>query len=94
MKNLLYFFILLSVASCSTFSGERSLGKNLTIIEGDKEEDRRIVYCPDKNKACSEGLKVIPANNSEYVDDVRSNDEWIIARTIGRHYKKGKLLDH
>lgn len=80
--------IFTALASCSTFSGERSLGKNLTVIEGKKDEDRKIFYCPDKNKECSEGLKLIPANPSEYVEAVTSNDDWIIARTVEINGKK------
>jgi hypothetical protein len=88
VKNLLYFLLLTIAASCSQFTGERSLGKNLTVIEGKKDEERVIVYCPNKDKPCSEGLKVIPNNSSEYVDAVTSNDEWIVVRTIEIASKK------
>jgi hypothetical protein len=88
VRTLFYFLVAATAASCSQFSGEHSLGKNLTVIEGDKDEDRMIVYCPDKNKECSEGIKVIPANTGEYVDEVRSDDEWIVVRTLTVQGKK------
>jgi hypothetical protein len=82
IKLFYVLFIITVITSCSTFSGERSLGKNLVVIEGKKDEDRKIVYCPDKKKSCSEGMKIIPTNDSEHVEAVTSNDEWIIARTV------------
>ena len=86
MRKLFYFLLLATtVVSCSRLSGERSLGKNLTVIEGKADEDRVIVYCPDKNKACSEGIKIIPRDDSEYVDEVRSDDDWVVARTIEKN---------
>ncbi|MEI9919536.1 MAG: hypothetical protein WDO14_12125 [Bacteroidota bacterium] len=88
MKTFFCFLVLLSLASCSTFTGEHSLGKNITLIEGDKDEDKKIFYCPDKTKPCSEGMRVIPAVDNEYVDDSRSNDQWIIARTVNISSKK------
>jgi hypothetical protein len=88
VKRFLYFLISLALSSCSTFSGERSLGKNLTVIEGKTNEDKVIVYCPNKDKPCIEGIRVIPPTTSEYVDDLRSNEEWIIARTVELSSKK------
>jgi hypothetical protein len=87
-KNLYLVPMFAALISCSTFSGERSLGKNLTVVEGQKDEDRKIFYCPDKNKACTEGIKLIPNNTSEYVEAVTSNDDWIVARTIEINTKK------
>ena len=89
MTKLFYFLISFAVlTSCSRLSGERSLGKNLTVVEGKKDEDRKIFYCPDKNKACSEGIRVVPNSTSEYVDAFSSNDEWIVARTVEIQGKK------
>lgn len=89
MRKLFYFLIISTAfASCSRLSGERSLGKNLTVVEGKKDEDRKIFYCPDKDKACSEGIKVIPNSTSAYVDAVTSDDDWVIARTIDIQDKK------
>lgn len=69
-----------------------NLGGNLTIFEGDKLEDRVIVYCTGYSfGSCKAGIYVVPTyekhydekgNYAEYVETAKSNEIWIIAKTI------------
>jgi hypothetical protein len=67
------------------------LGNNLVLLEGDRKEDRVIVYCTNnKDKCCSGGLPIIPKVNSqfdrganaEYVEFANSNLNWVIVKSI------------
>lgn len=86
-KKLKFFLVLLLIYSCNT----SNLGDNFFLLEGDKKEDRVIVYCTGKDeKECHSGIPVIPTYDkqfkndayAEYVELVKANRDWIIARTI------------
>ncbi|TKC09088.1 hypothetical protein [Pedobacter frigoris] len=79
--------ILFFVSSCSQLDNQ-SLGENLSIWEGDKKEDRAIVYCEGN---CRGGIYVIPSYDrhydssgryAEYLIDAKSNADWVIAKTF------------
>ncbi len=88
---LVFLFISL-LNSCCEFSGTHGLGSNLAMLEGDRLEDRVIVYCTEKDsRCCTGGTYVIPTYEShydiegryaEYVETVESNNEWVVARSI------------
>lgn len=80
-------FILFFVSSCSEWNNH-SLGNNLSLWEGDKQEDRAIVYCEGN---CNGGIYVIPSYNqhydsngnyAEYVKEAKFNKEWVIAKSF------------
>lgn len=83
-----------SIISLFVFFGCNSekLGGNLTIFEGDKLEDRVIVYCTGYSfGSCKAGIYVLPTyekhydekgNYAEYVETANSNEKWIVAKTI------------
>jgi hypothetical protein len=63
------------------------------LLEGDKKEDRVIVYCTNnKSGICYGGNYVIPTyarhydsagnNYAEYIETATSNKEWIIAKSF------------
>ena len=84
MKNIFYFLTIIIVSiSCGKFGGDRSLGNNIKVVEGSSEEDRAIIYCPDENKPCSEGITLI-----QHVDEVKSNHDWTLVRTIDKDKKE------
>jgi len=93
MKNIRYLIlILLTFASCATFNGSYDLGANLYLLEGDRIEDRIIVYCTKKdNEYCNGGTYVIPISYddhmkkgkySQYVLEAKSDENGIIAKTF------------
>ena len=97
MRYKLATIIILSVllfTSCNCeFYGSHDLGNNFTLLEGDKLEDRAIVFCSPKkeNKCCNGGSYVIPTYENhyndegrytEYVETAKSNENWIIAKSI------------
>lgn len=71
---------------CGDFWGAYDLGNKLTLLDGDKTEHRVIVYCMGKSGGCcTGGMYVIPSVGNQYymyVDKAKSNDNWVIARTI------------
>lgn len=78
----------LLVSSCSDSS---DLGNNLFLLEGDKKEDRVIVYCTGKDfSGCYSGSYMIPTYNehmkngsyNEYVELVHFDKNWIIVRSV------------
>ena len=73
-----------TLISCRQVVGDRDLGNNITLLVGRKTEDQAIVYCPDKNKPCTEGVFLIPLikGSKEYIEDYKSDHDWIIARTV------------
>jgi len=94
-RKIVYFniFIFLFISSCGEWSNY-SLGNNLSIWEGDKKEDRAIIYCEGN---CHGGIYVIPTykrhydssgNYAEYVKEVLSNKGWVIVKTILLKEKK------
>jgi hypothetical protein len=76
---------------CGEITGSNWLGENLLLWEGDKKEDRVIVYCNVKTFGrCDGGIFVIPTYErhmvngvyNEYVIGARSNAKWIIATSL------------
>ena len=82
---LLMALITYSCNYCKLF-GDNKLGENFSLLEGDKIEDRLIVYCTGKSGGCCyTGVPVIPSQSDStfsYVADAISNSKWIIAKTI------------
>lgn len=85
-------FILLTAISCGQLWGDNELGDNFSLLEGDRTEDRVIVYCSGRSAGvCTGGTFIVPmysrhldknGNYVEYVETAKSNDKFIIARTI------------
>lgn len=89
MKKQLSFFIFLFLSACSS----KDLGKNIYVLEGDRVQDKIIVYCTGKSFGdCISGSYLIPKSYNEhfdssghykeYVDDVAYNNKYIIATTF------------
>jgi hypothetical protein len=88
MKYFLIILVLVSIISCRQVLGDKSLGNHVVLIVGDKEQDHAIVYCAT-DKSCEDGIYLVPsAKGSEYVEDYKSNHDWILARTVkdGKKY--------
>ena len=102
--NFIVYFSLLAVfhlGSCKRFCetlGSQNLGNKLTLLDGDRVEDRLIVYCTGTSGGCCfAGIPVVPSNNrrfdskgryAEYVTVAASNKNWVLAKTIqvkGKH---------
>jgi hypothetical protein len=71
--------------------GDNDLGDNFSLLEGDRTEDRVIVYCSGRSAgACMAGTFIVPSYSrhmdadgryAEYVETAKSNEEFIIAKT-------------
>ena len=77
--------------------GDNDLGDNFTLLEGDRVEDRVIVYCSGRSfGSCHAGTPIVPiysrqfynGHYSEYVETAKSNDKFIIAQTVQIQDKK------
>ncbi len=104
MRNIkIHLFVLLfavQLTSCDCdFLGARDLGNKLSLFEGDKLEDRVIVYCSSYSatECCTGGIYVIPKYDdhydgeggyAEYVKEAQSNKDWVIANSIQIKGKK------
>lgn len=89
-----YYIIFLSVylffSSCTNCSnwGDTNLGGEFTLFDGDKIEDRLIIYCTGRDKVnncCIGGKQIIPPRENKlvnYVDLAKFNQRWIIAKSI------------
>lgn len=88
-----FFYIIIALlvfftVSCNEWYNH-PLGNNLSLWEGDKKEDRIIVYCEGN---CHGGIYVIPTyerhydssgqHYAEYVETATSNKKWIIVKTL------------
>ncbi len=72
--------------------GDNDLGNNFSLMEGDRTEDRIIVYCSGRSAgACMAGTPIVPVYSrhmdsgghyAEYVETAKSNDNFIIAKTL------------
>lgn len=96
-SKMFVFFLIFVSTSCRSMWGDHSLGSNLSLLEGDRIEDRVIIYCPEKsNKTCKSGIYLIPSYDkhykngeyAEYVDVAKANEKWVIAKTIQLQAKK------
>ncbi len=78
--------------SCGALWGSHDLGNKLTLLEGDKTDDRLIVYCTQySGGACIAGTPVIPSRGdsiTRYVKDAKSNKLWAIVRSIRKLNKE------
>ena len=82
----------LTISSCCSLSGSHKLGNNIFLLEGDKIEDRIIVYCTSKsNGCCQSGSYLIPKSYethfkgrsySQYVEKTEKNNKWIIVQSL------------
>lgn len=83
-------FLLLSLLGSCVQSHD--LGDGLSLMEGDKTEDRVIVYCTGKSGGeCFIGIPVIPSrrdSTSRYVEKAVSNQKWMLASTVNRNKSK------
>jgi len=78
--------------------GDNDLGSNFSLLEGDRIEDRVIVYCTGRSDSvCYAGTFIVPIYSrhmdstgkyAEYAETAKSNDDFIIARTL--HIKDKK----
>ncbi len=100
--TLLALTTLLFVSCNCDFYGSHDLGNNFMIFEGDKLEDRVIIFCPPKKeeKCCTGGFYVIPTyenhyndegSYAEYIDKAESNEHWIIAKSILKKNKTAQF---
>lgn len=88
------------ITSCNWWKeawGDHSLGNNLSLLEGDKEEDRIIVFCSGESAgACQGGISVVPTYSkhmdrgkyAEYVETAKANEKWVIVKTHRIEEKK------
>jgi len=61
------------------------LGSGFILSEGDKIEDRAIIFCNTNKSCCNGGTYVIPSSGEQYysyVDYVNHNNDWIFVSTI------------
>lgn len=78
---------------CGFFGGAHDLGNKLTLFERDNQEGHNdIIYCSNyKDGCCFGGMYVIPSEGNQYymyVDKAKSNDNWVIAKSIQEKDKK------
>ena len=91
VSHLLIIVIFIAI-SCQEMWGDNDLGDNFSLLEGDRTEDRVIVYCNGRSAGtCYIGTFIVPiysrhyastGHYAEYVDTAKSNDDFIIARTL------------
>lgn len=72
--------------------GDNDLGGNFSLLEGDRMEDRVIVFCSGRSASvCNGGTYILPIYSrhmdsagqyAEYVETAKSNDDYIIAQTL------------
>ena len=90
--KLLLLGLLVIISSCCFLYGDHSLGGSLSLLEGDRREDRVIVFCPNSStKCCTGGSYVVPpyerhynedGTYREYIDEVNYDEDWVVARTM------------
>jgi len=73
--------------------GDRSVGNHLVLLAGNSEKDQAIVYCAS-DESCENGIYLVPSSKgSEYVEDYKTNHDWIIARTVKDNKKYFWLIN-
>ena len=93
LKLRFIFFVALLLSSCwRQIWGDNDLGDNFSLLEGDRTEDRIIVYCSGRIAGtCMAGKPIVPVYSrhmdsvghyAEYVETAKSNDNFIIAKTL------------
>ena len=78
--------LLITLDGCELY-GNKDLGNKLTLFARDSpEEHYDVVYCAVYDiGGCRSGIYVLPTaenKNSMYVETAKSNEKWIIAKTI------------
>jgi hypothetical protein len=78
--------------SCSQAWGDNDLGDNLSLLEGDRREDRVVVYCTGRSgSTCTSGMRIVPSNSrymnsegryAEYADSAVADKKWVIVKTL------------
>lgn len=66
-----------------------NLGDSFFLLEGDRREDKIIVFCTGKSLECYSGIPVVPTYHrqfkngkyAEYVEHAKSDSDWIIVQT-------------
>jgi hypothetical protein len=92
LRSFLYIITLAITQSCNCgFYGSHDLGNNFALLEGDRVEDRVIVYCSGKESdCCTGGTYIVPSFDQhyfpdgtfrEYVLQAESTEDWIVAKT-------------
>ncbi|MEO9514057.1 MAG: hypothetical protein ABJN84_17845 [Flavobacteriaceae bacterium] len=89
------YFILITISTlflsgCSNCKlwGDNNLGGDFTLLEGDKINDRLIVYCTSKEKpedCCTSGIPIIPSRedkSTDYIEIADYNEQWIIVKGV------------
>jgi hypothetical protein len=84
--------LLLTTMSCGQLWGDHDLGDNFSLLEGDKVQDRVIVYCSGRSfDACRGGTAIVPVYSrqfdkdgdyAEFVETAEADDKFIIVRTL------------
>lgn len=88
-KLFVYLLVVFSILfSCNS----KNTANKIVLFEGDKLEDRVIVYCTGYSfGSCKSGIYIVPTyenhydekgNYAEYVEKVNSNSKWMIVKTI------------
>ena len=84
-KSFIFLIILFVFGACCGFFGDNDLGDNFSVLEGDRIEDRAIVYCTEKSgRCCYSGIPVLPSRTdslTSYVINANSDKGWIVAKT-------------
>src|SRR5215203_2650211 len=93
-KLNLAFIIFISFLLCNCgrqMWGDNDLGDNFSLMEGDRTEDKIIVYCSGRSAGvCMAGTFIVPSYSrhmdtqghyAEYVETAKSNDDFIIVKT-------------
>lgn len=91
---LFWVFLIFVINSCSDCKswGDNNLGGEFTLLEGDKVDDRIIIYCigrENPNDCCTGGIPIIPSREDKkvnYIESANYNDKWLIAKGI--HFDK------
>ena len=92
IKRYILFLILpLLFNSCNNRKswGDNNLGGEFTLLEGDKINDREIIYCIGRENpedCCTSGIPIIPSREDksvDYIELAKFNNRWIVAKSIG-----------
>ncbi|APD07418.1 hypothetical protein UJ101_01911 [Flavobacteriaceae bacterium UJ101] len=76
-----------SCSNCKTW-GDNNLGGEFTLLEGDKINDRIIIYCIGRENpkdCCTGGIPIVPSREDkkvDYIELTKYDDRWIIAKGI------------
>lgn len=98
MKSIFNFILIISgiilIGSCTNCKewGDNNLGGEFTLLEGDKINDRIIIYCIGREKpddCCTGGIPIIPSREDkrvDYIESAKYDNRWVIAKGI--HFDK------